>query len=202
MSDQDDSYAWAIDVCIESTGTDPAELLEQLMADEHCAAFGPVHHLLVGAALLACFRTIQFGDSAEGREQLQRDLVELGLRSANVPGAACARWGVCGAAASTGMAYAIIRENAPLKEEGWSEGQHMVAAILEDIASAGAPRCCKRDSRIAVRDAVKYFNALLGDAGEMTLPASDPVCAVFDKNTVCLHTKCPYFPRSKQESTH
>ena len=94
-------------------------------------------------------------------------------------GAACAKWGVCGAAASCGMAFAILSGNAPLKKEGWGEGQCMVAQILAAIADAGAPRCCKRDSRIAVRVASSWFNDQL-HAG---LVESEPVrgCAVVSK---------------------
>lgn len=49
-----DDCAWAREVCLAWEGTDPGLLLERLMADGRCVAFGPVHHFLVGAALLTC----------------------------------------------------------------------------------------------------------------------------------------------------
>lgn len=89
------------------------------------------------------------------------------------------------------MAFAVASGNAPLRAEGWSEGQEMVADILQRIAHAGAPRCCKRDSRIAVRAAVPWFNKLLGTRLEVAAP--DPTCAISELNSACLHEACPYF---------
>ena len=96
----------------------------------------------------------------------------------------CARWGVCGAAASCGMALAIVQGNAPLKSEGWSETQLLVADLLEKIARAGAPRCCKRDARIAVREATPWFSRALGV--ELSLPDTEPLCTVSGQNTACI----------------
>ena len=177
------SYAWITDICRTWEGSDPAALLEHLMAQDECPAFGPVHHVLTGAALLACMRRPEGADLDERLELMCE-------RGSLVPGASCAQWGVCGAAASCGMAFAIAAGNAPLRAEGWSEAQLMVAAILERIARAGAPRCCKRDTRIAVREAAAWFNREL-DAG-FELADTVPVCAVSDKNSACLKGSCPY----------
>ena len=185
----DASLDWVKSACFawleEGAGADAGELLERLMADENCPAFGPAHHALVGAALLACsWRSV-------GKGELGDALDELFDRASCVPGAACAKWGVCGAAASCGMAFAILSGNAPLKKEGWCEGQRMVAQILAAIADAGAPRCCKRDSRIAARVASSWFNDQL-HAG---LVESEPVrgCAVCKQNSACLGSGCPFF---------
>lgn len=181
-------FGWAREACLRWEGNDPAELLEALMADEACPAFGSVHHFLVGASLMTCTWP------AAGEGELSDALDELASRAACVPGAACAKWGVCGAAASCGMAFAVISGNAPLRPEGWSDGQEMVADVLQHIARAGSPRCCKRDSRLAVRVAVPWFNRLLGAGLEVAGP--DPICAVSSQNSVCLHEACPYFGRA------
>ena len=118
-------------------------------------------------------------------------LAELERRSNAVPGGVCAHWGICGAAISCGMALSILLENAPLKPEGWSDAQLMVADIAEKIAKAGALRCCKRDSRIAVRVATGWFNKLLGT--DLALPSGSPTCGVSSRNEACLTTGCPYF---------
>ncbi|MEE8716548.1 MAG: DUF5714 domain-containing protein [Coriobacteriales bacterium] len=186
-----DADAWVLETCMGSTGTCPAELLELLMGDERCVAFGPVHHLLVGAALLTCHRNAEAAPDRDAR--LAGDLEELRRRAACVPGAACARWGVCGAAASAGMARAIICEGAPLKARGWSENQLMVARILTRIAQAGRPRCCKRDARIAVELAAESFRDELGSGVEASERV--PVCATMAENSVCMGTACPYHPR-------
>lgn len=185
----DASLDWVKSACFawleEGAGADAGELLERLMADESCPAFGPAHHALVGAALLAC------SWRAVGKGELGDALDELFDRASCVPGAACAKWGVCGAAASCGMAFAILSGNASLKKEGWGEGQCMVAQILAAIADAGAPRCCKRDSRIAVRVASSWFN----DQLHTRLVESEPVrgCAVCKQNSACLGSGCPFF---------
>ena len=102
----DASLDWVKSACFawleEGAGADAGELLERLMADENCPAFGPAHHALVGAALLAC------SWRAVGKGELGDALDELFDRASCVPGAACAKWGVCGAAASCGMAFAIL----------------------------------------------------------------------------------------------
>ena len=181
---------WVVEELVASTSTAPAELMEEVMADPRCPAFGPIHHFVVGATLLACWRN---AEAAPDREALLRaDLEEMAARSSCVPGATCARWGVCGAAASAGMAYAIVRGNAPLRQEGWQEGQLMVSELLALIARSGSPRCCKRDSRVAVAAAVPHFNALGGP--QMSESSTVPACASFPQNGVCMGADCPFYP--------
>lgn len=184
-----DEIAWATDACLQVESVQPVCLLETLMADARCVPFGPVHHFLPGAVLLTCFANA----NDVCRETLAAQLTELGSRCVCVPGAACAQWGVCGAAASVGMAFAIAHENAPLKKEGWSEGQVVVAEILKAIAAAGSPRCCKRDSRIAVELSAKTF----GLNGQTT--KDYPLCASMSFNTACVGTQCRFFGAPDQQ---
>jgi hypothetical protein len=182
---------WIIERMIASASTAPTELVEEVMADPRCPAFGPIHHFIVGSVLLACWRN---AEAAPNRDALlAADLEEMLARSSSVPGATCARWGVCGAAASAGMAYAIVRGNAPLREEGWQEGQLMVSDLLAQIARSGKPRCCKRDSRVAITAAVPYFNVLGGP--QMVASDALPTCASFPQNSVCMGPDCPFHPR-------
>lgn len=182
---------WIVETLMGSASTTPARLMEEVMADPRCVAFGPIHHFIVGAVLLACWRNAE--GSPDRDALLAADLEEMVARSGSVPGAACARWGVCGAAASAGMAYAIVRGNAPLREEGWQEGQLMVSELLADIARSGSPRCCKRDTRVAIRGAVPHFNALGGPQLEEWDEV--PTCASFSANSVCMGARCPFHPR-------
>lgn len=39
-----DSREWITDLCMASSSTCPDELLEEVMADPRCVAFGPIHH--------------------------------------------------------------------------------------------------------------------------------------------------------------
>lgn len=188
----EDPRDWITELCLGSNSTCPGDLLEQVMDDPRCVPFGPIHHYIDGAVLLACHRNAEQNEAQVRNEQLAADLAELRNRSSNVPGAACARWGVCGAAASVGMAYAIVAENAPLKKEGWSDGQLMVARALQKIASTGSPRCCKRDSRIAVEEATRTFAADFNSG--VTLPTTAPTCHFMEYNSVCMGPACPYYP--------
>lgn len=185
-----EQHGWVTETLMASSSVSPAELLEQVMADPRCPAFGPLHHFVVGAVLLACWRNAE--GSGERDELLRADLEELSERSSCVPGATCARWGVCGAAASVGMAYAIVRGNAPLKDEGWQEGQLMVAEVLGRIARSGSPRCCKRDARVAVEAAIPHLNALGGP--QLSRGGEVPTCATYGQNSVCMGERCPYHP--------
>ena len=105
---------WTIELLLSATETAPAVLLEELMADSRCPAFGPIHHILVGAALLAAWRNAE--GSPDRGAVLRADLEELVTRSGCVPGATCARWGVCGAAASAGIGSE--RDSAPWRPAG------------------------------------------------------------------------------------
>ncbi|MGN0301262.1 MAG: DUF5714 domain-containing protein [Anaerotardibacter sp.] len=191
MSNKENSYFWAIKLLTQSQENDPVCLLETCFANENCVAFGPVHHFLVGACLLTGYAHAKKLDD----EILSDYLTQLNKESVKVPGAACALWGICGAAISAGMAYAIIAENAPLKIEGWSEGQTMVAEIAEKIAVGGAPRCCKRDSRWAVEIArntfARDFGVNFGDS--ISIEELSSPCIAASSNTVCIHDKCPFF---------
>ena len=190
MAAQERPQDWIIEKLVASASTAPAVLIEEIMADSRCVDFGPIHHFIVGATLLACRRN---AEAATNRDTLlSDDLEEMLARSSCVPGATCARWGMCGAAASAGMAYAIVRGNAPLREEGWQEGQLMVSDLLARIARSGSPRCCKRDSRVAVAAAVPYFNAIGGP--QMQECAEVPVCATFPQNSACMGRTCPFHP--------
>ena len=185
-----DPRDWVTELCLTSDSTCPDDLLEEVMADPRCVPFGPIHHYIVGAVMLAAYRNAEASPDRDSR--LAEDLAQLRERSACVPGAACARWGVCGAAASVGMAYAIVAENAPLRREGWSDGQLMVSRALERIARAGSPRCCKRDSRIAVDEAATTFAHDFGCA--LATPERRPVCRSMAFNSVCMGAACPYHP--------
>ena len=184
-----EQHIWVEEMLMASASVTPAELLEQVMADPRCPAFGPLHHFVVGAVLLTCWRNAEGSDDRDGL--LQKDLEEMSARSSYVPGATCARWGICGAAASAGMAYAIVRDNAPLKSEGWQDGQLMVSDLLARIARSGSPRCCKRDARVAIAAAVPYFNELGGP--QLLEWDKTPSCEVSQKNSVCMGTRCPFY---------
>lgn len=128
---------WITQTLIDSTSTTPAELLEKVMADPRCVAFGPIHHYIVGGVLLACWRNAEASSSRDSL--LAADLEKIAERSKAVPGAACAHWGVCGAAASAGMAYAIVLNNAHCKKKDGQKGSLWCRIFLPPLLTR-APR--------------------------------------------------------------
>lgn len=182
---------WLIRYCMDSASESPVDLLEELLADAQCDTFGPVHHLAAGAALLTGYYNALLVEDTHARDDtLFNALIKLEERAASVPGASCAHWGVCGAAISIGMAYALINDSKPLKEEGWSEGQLLVASILERIAQVGGPRCCKRDARLAVEVAITFFANR--DTAMQVSFTEHPACVTAPLNKVCKGKQCPY----------
>ena len=157
MDEQQDAYAWATRACEKSGALATADLLEELMAAPECDAFGPVHHYLVGAALLTCVS--QRARRGGPRRPARRAPGALGGgagRDVRALGRVRRRGVVRHGARDSGWRTPRFRA------EGWSECQLMVSDLLRAIAEAGAPRCCKRDARIAVRGAVSWFERLLG----------------------------------------
>ena len=71
--------------CLSATSTDPAAILNQMMALPSCHMHGPEHHTMVGMALLTAYH------NAGGKLDLPRALREMKNRSSAVPTAACGR---------------------------------------------------------------------------------------------------------------
>lgn len=165
------------------TSRDPFEILEKLMALPFCPMHGPLHHVLVGSALLTAYR------NCGGEIDLPSALHELAARAKSVPGGACGNWGACGAAISTGQFMSIITGSSPLKVEPWALSNAMTAAALELISRHGGPRCCKRDSYLSLMAAVDFVSQHLG----VSMEKSQPVCRRSAINAQCIGERCPFF---------
>ena len=109
-----------------------------------CHMHGPEHHVMVGAALLTAYK------NAGGQLDLEKALGEMYSRGKEVPGGACGFWGACGAGISAGQFLSIATASTPLSVEPWSLSNQMTARALDQIGKAGGPRCCKRDSFLAI----------------------------------------------------
>lgn len=147
---------------------------------------GPEHHILAGAALLAAYR------NAGGEIDLPAALEEMIRRGSMVPGGFCGLAGACGAAISAGMCYSIATKTNPLSTESWGETNLLTAACLTAIGRVGGPRCCKRDTYLALETAVRCIREQTGIAIERQ---KQPRCEFFPRNRECLRERCPYFPK-------
>ena len=173
-----------IGLCLQESSRNPIAILEKMMSLDFCHMHGPEHHVMVGAALLTAYR------NAGGSLELHRGLTEMLRRGKQVPGGACGFWGACGAGISTGMYVSIATSATPLAKEAWSLSNRMTAAALAAIGAQGGPRCCKRDSYLAIAAAVKFTREHLGVQMEM----GDIRCTRCHMNNQCLGGKCPFHP--------
>ena len=171
-----------IGVCLSETSKDPIGILRKMMALPFCHMHGPEHHVMVGSALLTAYK------NAGGDIDLVKALSEMQARGKKVPGGACGFWGACGAGVSTGMFVSIVTGSTPLAHEAWGLSNMMTSSALGAIAKVGGPRCCKRDSYLAIIKAVEFAREHLGV--EMETP--DVKCIHAAQNNQCIGERCPF----------
>ena len=179
-----------LEACMEDTSKNPIDITNRIMQNPYIYMHGPEHHILVGAALLTAYK------HCGGELDLEAALAEMKARGKQVPGGVCGLFGCCGAAVSTGIYYSIVTKCNPLKEKEWQRANLMTAASLKAIAQHGGPRCCKRDSFLAIQEAVAYTADTLNIY--MELP-QETICSFFIENKECIQEKCPFHPRNHKK---
>lgn len=178
-----------MDGCRASSSKNPIAIMQELMEDPYIYMHGPEHHVMVGAALLTAYYNSGGYEGKGGREAFEEALDEMKVRGSEYPGGACGLWGSCGAAVSTGMFMSIITKATPLTGKSWKLSNMMTSRTLEAIADLGGPRCCKRNSFTAAKEAVNFVKENFGI--EMELP-DEIHCDFSDENAQCLKKHCPY----------
>ena len=173
-----------IGLCLQETSADPIAIIEKMMSLPFCHMHGPEHHVMVGAALLTAYR------NAGGVLDLPKALAEMLRRGKQVPGGACGFWGACGAGVSTGIFLSIATGATLLAEESWGLSNRMTSAALSSIGEYGGPRCCKRDSYLAICAAVEFVR----DHLDVEMKLGDVRCSRFRQNNQCLGNACPFHP--------
>ncbi len=171
--------------CLASTATDPVALATGLMQHPKVKMHGPEHHFLVPAALLTAYDNLR-GDPSARASRLR----EARRRAETVVGGMCGFHGACGAAIGIGIFVSLVTDATPLAREAWSLSNLATSEALAVIARRGGPRCCKRDTWLAILAAVRFARAHLG----VTLPLGrrDP-CGFSGKNRECLERRCPFY---------
>lgn len=171
-----------LELCKTEKSKNPIEILEKMMSMEFCHMHGPEHHIMVGSALLTAYK------NAGGDLDLSLALSEMFRRGKQVPGGACGFWGACGAGISSGMYISIVTKSTPLSNEVWGLSNQMTATSLGAIAKVGGPRCCKRNSYLAIINAVNFTKEKLGIHMEL----DKIVCSRFELNNQCIGKRCPF----------
>jgi len=178
------SYGTYIPVIIalrSSTEKDPLLLLEEIMDLPSVHMHGPEHHAIVPSVLLTALRN--------NGERMNYDtaLSEICKRARQVPGGTCGYWGVCGAAAGAGIFMSVMTGSGPLHKDAWPFPQKLVSVILSKLADVGGPRCCKRTSRIAIEEAIRFYRQF----SSVKIPLSSVLCKYFEDNKECIREDCP-----------
>ena len=169
-------------VCLAEKSKNPITIIRKLMSLSFCHMHGPEHHVMVGSALITAYK------NAGGKVDVAKALTEMQSRGKQVPGGACGFWGACGAGVSAGIFISIITGSTPLAQKEWGLANKMTSAALSAIGEVGGPRCCKRNSYLAIIAAVNFANKNLGVQMEL----GEVKCSHSAQNNQCLGKKCPF----------
>lgn len=170
--------------CMSTDLKDPIEIAQMLMKAPEIHMHGPEHHILAGSALLTAYH------NCGGKIDFDSALDEMGKRGKQAPGGVCGLWGSCGAALSCGMAFSIITGSTPLSEGSWGQSNLLTSECLRDIGLIGGPRCCKRDTQIALIAASRFITE---HCDIQIKVKEDIVCEYSDVNKQCIKDRCPFF---------
>jgi hypothetical protein len=174
--------------CISTELEDPLEMALYLMRSPQVKLHGPEHHFLVPAVLLAAYYNIE-----KDPEQKVAKIKEARVRSSKILGGFCGFYGDCGAAVGTGIFISLITNSTPLSKQEWKLSNLMTAKSLLIIANHGGPRCCKRNSFLAINQAASF----LKENFNVTININRKIgCEFTDLNKECLKKKCPFYPKN------
>ncbi|MCL0056812.1 DUF5714 domain-containing protein [Dehalococcoidia bacterium] len=146
---------------------------------------GPEHHFLVPAVLLAAYFNMM-----RDSEEKERTIKKARERADNILGGFCGFYGNCGAAVGTGIFVSLITKATPLSKEEWRLSNLITSKSLATIANNGGPRCCKRNSYLAIIEAGKFLKEHFGTKIEVE---SQPRCEFSSLNKECTRNNCPFF---------
>jgi hypothetical protein len=170
------------EVLATSTSTDPAAIIEQVMAHPSVPMHGPEHHAIVPAAIVAAVRNAGY--------PVPEGAVEKAIeRGSKIPGGWCGFYGACGAGMGAGVAVSIITGATPVTGKQRSLANEATSLALSRMVDGG-PRCCKRASRNAVRAATEFLETKLGISLEKAGPVA---CGYVNRNKECIQKACAYY---------
>ena len=172
--------------CLGTDISDPLFLAISLMRQPSVKMHGPEHHFLVPAVLLTAYSIV-----AGEREKLPGRLKKARERADLVKGGSCGILGACGAAIGTGIFVSVLTGATPLSRNEWMLSNLVTSRSLHDIALAGGPRCCKRNTYIAILTAVSFVQEQWGVAIPVT---KEIACEFSDMNRECRKTECRFNP--------
>lgn len=171
--------------CNTTDLTDPLEITVILMKHPSLKMHGPEHHFLVPAVLLTAYY-----NQKNDKPQKEAKLEKASKRAKNVLGGFCGYYGTCGAAIGTGIFISLITDATPLSKEEWKLSNLMTSKSLATIADNGGPRCCKRNSFLAICEAITFVIDNFGVELELN---KNLICEFNSMNKECKKNDCPFF---------
>jgi hypothetical protein len=173
------------DVLSTTTLTDPAAILEKVMAHPSVPMHGPEHHAMVPAIIVTAVKNSGY--------PVPEGAVEKALeRGSKVPGGWCGFYGACGAAIGVGIAVSVLTGATPITGKTRSLANEATAFALGKMADGG-PRCCKRASRKALEAAIEFLKTRM----DIKLSESPQVkCQYVGRNRECIREACAYYDNS------
>ena len=171
--------------CIASNSKNPIEQAITLMRDPRVKMHGPEHHFLVPAVLLSAYYNVT-GETDKKEEKI--NLAQK--RAISVLGGFCGYQGDCGAAVGVGIFVSVMTGSNPLSTNEWRLSNLATGRSLITIAEHGGPRCCKRNSFLAILEATKFVQ----ENFKVALPTSIVIKCDFNHlNKECIKEKCPFY---------
>lgn len=171
-------------ICLKSNKTDPIELANDIMSSPAIQMHGPEHHFITSAVMLTVMGN--FTNNHQGLKTKIQKAEEIALRMAPT-----CTWhlGTCGAALGASIFLLLWKGLNAEDPKSWDEGNSIVTSTLKRIAELGSPRCCKRDTYIAIEETVEHLRVHYG----IELPISEPKCIFSLRNRSCKHEECIFF---------
>lgn len=163
--------------------TDPIELFIRMRQSHSFPMHGPEHHALVAAAFLVAYHSL-YGEPAWPSlwDAVQSAATQL-------PGGTCGFWGACSAGLAIGIAYCTILDSSPTTGEARAAAHSVVAQILERIGQFAGPRCCRRESLLALTTACVLSEQILPHRVTTSFQIT---CEQAEANPECIGAACPF----------
>lgn len=175
--------------CMNTDLKDPLTIAVVLMRNPAIKMHGPEHHFLVPAVLLAGYYNVK----KEPKEKSDR-IAKARQRAEMVKGGFCGFLGDCGAAVGTGIFVSVLTGATPLSKDEWRLSNLMTSQSLRKIALAGGPRCCKRNTYLALLSATSFIKKYFGVAIPIRRPI---VCEFSSLNKECKKSECTFYRKEK-----
>lgn len=176
--------------CSTSESTAPLEMAITLMRSPQVKMHGPEHHFLVPAVLLAAHSN----RLKTPREERVKKIEVARRRAEDIKGGFCGFCGNCGAAVGTGIFLSVLTGANPLSKAEWRLSNLVTAESLLAVANHGGPRCCKRDTFLAIRTAAAFLQRELHIDLDVT---ESVVCEFSPMNKECTQDECPFCDSSR-----